>query len=224
MKAFTLSYDDGVTQDRRFIELLNRYNLKCTFNLNSGKNPSNSYWQFEKTPVTAMDLTKCKALYAGHEIALHGTKHVTAIGLSDEQLEVEFGQDKLTLESIFDTTIHGAAYAFGKYDANTQAYLSSIGIQYARKGGKTLDFSVSKDMLAYTPTCHHADENLFDLAERFIQLETDEPQIFYLWGHSYEFDGRHDWDRIESFFKMISGHADIFYGTNYEVFKRFGLL
>ena len=35
MKAVTFSYDDGVTQDRRLIEILDRYQLKCTFNLNS---------------------------------------------------------------------------------------------------------------------------------------------------------------------------------------------
>lgn len=34
-KAFTLSYDDGVTQDVRLIEMFNKYNLKATFNLNS---------------------------------------------------------------------------------------------------------------------------------------------------------------------------------------------
>ena len=35
-KAFTLSYDDGITQDRKLLEIFNRYNLKATFNLNSG--------------------------------------------------------------------------------------------------------------------------------------------------------------------------------------------
>ena len=35
-KAVTFSYDDGVTQDRQLVELLNRYGLKATFNLNSG--------------------------------------------------------------------------------------------------------------------------------------------------------------------------------------------
>lgn len=35
-KAVTFSYDDGVVQDIRFVELLNKYELKCTFNLNSG--------------------------------------------------------------------------------------------------------------------------------------------------------------------------------------------
>ena len=35
-KAFTLSYDDGVRQDKRFVKILNKYGLKSTFNLNSG--------------------------------------------------------------------------------------------------------------------------------------------------------------------------------------------
>ena len=35
-KVLTLSYDDGVVQDIRLSEILNRYGLKCTFNINSG--------------------------------------------------------------------------------------------------------------------------------------------------------------------------------------------
>ena len=35
LKALTFSYDDGVTQDIRMIELFNKYNVKGTFNLNS---------------------------------------------------------------------------------------------------------------------------------------------------------------------------------------------
>ena len=35
-KAFTLSYDDGIRQDKRFVEILDRYGLKATFNINSG--------------------------------------------------------------------------------------------------------------------------------------------------------------------------------------------
>ena len=34
-KAITLSYDDGTLQDIKFVESLNKYNLKATFNLNS---------------------------------------------------------------------------------------------------------------------------------------------------------------------------------------------
>ena len=36
-KAVTFSYDDAVFQDIRLIDIFNKYNLKCTFNLNSGR-------------------------------------------------------------------------------------------------------------------------------------------------------------------------------------------
>ena len=36
MKAVTFSYDDAVTQDKRLIEIFHKYDLKATFNLNSG--------------------------------------------------------------------------------------------------------------------------------------------------------------------------------------------
>ena len=35
-KAVTFSYDDGIEQDKRLVDIFNTYGLKCTFNLNSG--------------------------------------------------------------------------------------------------------------------------------------------------------------------------------------------
>jgi peptidoglycan/xylan/chitin deacetylase (PgdA/CDA1 family) len=35
-KAVTLSYDDGTKYDEKFIEILNKFGLKATFNINSG--------------------------------------------------------------------------------------------------------------------------------------------------------------------------------------------
>ena len=35
-KALTLSYDDGVTQDERLIDIMNQYKVKGTFNINAG--------------------------------------------------------------------------------------------------------------------------------------------------------------------------------------------
>ena len=33
-KAITFSFDDGVTQDKRLVEMLDKYGLKATFNIN----------------------------------------------------------------------------------------------------------------------------------------------------------------------------------------------
>ena len=35
-KAFTISYDDNVTQDERLIDLMERYGIKGTFNIIPG--------------------------------------------------------------------------------------------------------------------------------------------------------------------------------------------
>ena len=55
------------------------------------------------------------------------------------------------------------------------------------------------------------------LAKEFIDMKPDEPKIFYVWGHTYEFDMDHNWDTIERFCSYIAGRDDIFYGTNGEV-------
>jgi hypothetical protein len=55
------------------------------------------------------------------------------------------------------------------------------------------------------------------LAEEFINADPTEPMLFYIWGHSYEFDLNNNWDMIENFCSLISNREDIFYGTNTEV-------
>ena len=59
---------------------------------------------------------------------------------------------------------------------------------------------------------------MMELGKKFVELKPERPQIFYIWGHSYEMDYEGDyWIKLEEFFKLISGRNDIFYGTNKEV-------
>ena len=60
---------------------------------------------------------------------------------------------------------------------------------------------------------------LFELAEKFIKAEPkeDEQMLFYVWGHSYEFDVDDNWEYMESILKKLAFHDDIFYGTNSQV-------
>jgi hypothetical protein len=56
------------------------------------------------------------------------------------------------------------------------------------------------------------------MANEFVDLKTDKPQIFYVWGHAYEFDYWSDaFYKFEEFCKFISNRDDIFYGTNAQV-------
>ena len=47
MKYVTFSFDDGVTQDKRLVELLDKYGLKATFNLNSSLLGLKGGWEFD---------------------------------------------------------------------------------------------------------------------------------------------------------------------------------
>ena len=61
-------------------------------------------------------------------------------------------------------------------------------------------------------------DKMFELGERFLAMQTDRPQVYYVWGHSYESDIDNTWDKFEEFCTMMSGRDDIFYGTNRQVF------
>ncbi len=45
------------------------------------------------------------------------------------------------------------------------------------------------------------------------------PKLFYLWGHSYEFDKNGNWQVIEEFAEKIGGREDVWYATNGEIFR-----
>ena len=68
-KAFVLSYDDGVRQDIRLVEMLNKYGLKCTFNLNSGLMGPPYKWEADGVVIERIPSRSLRELYAGHEIA-----------------------------------------------------------------------------------------------------------------------------------------------------------
>jgi hypothetical protein len=59
-----------------------------------------------------------------------------------------------------------------------------------------------------------------ELAKDFVEKEgvKNRAQMFYLWGHSYEFDNNDNWEVIEEFAKYMGGRDDIWYATNIEVY------
>ena len=81
-------------------------------------------------------------------------------------------------------------------------------------------FALPEDFLAWHPTCHHNAPNLDELCDRFLNEKSYNPhKVFYLWGHSYEFDADRNWDVIERFAEQMGGHEDIWYATNIEIYE-----
>ncbi len=218
-KVLTLSYDDGVVQDIRLIEIMNKYGLKGTFNINSGIHlAENSILKiFRKT----LKLSETKELYlnSGNEIAIHSYTHPHLELLSDEEVIYEITEDRRCIEKECKTIAKGMAYPFGTYNDNVLQILQKCGIVYSRTINSTYGFEFPENWLLLNPTCHHKSERLMELAERFVESQNTYAKMFYLWGHSYEFDDDDNWDVIEKFAKFMGGRDDIWYATNMEIYE-----
>lgn len=225
MKALTFSYDDGVTQDIRLIEMLNKYNLKCTFNINSGKFGINQNLIREDVEITHNKIKEedIKKVYEGHEVAGHTISHPGLTFLNDRAIVREIEEDRLYLSDLVGYEVVGMAYPGGGgpvCDSRVSKLCKEkTGMKYARTVNSVYNFDLQDNLHEFSPTVYHHNswDKMYDLAEKFINLKTDKPQIFYIWGHSYEFDIHNTWDKFEEFCKFISGKDDIFYGTNKEI-------
>lgn len=224
-KAVTFSYDDGVTQDIRLIELLNKYGLKCTFNLNSellGKrgilireNQRISHYKIHPEDV--------KYVYEGHEVAVHTLTHPNLTTLNEKEIIRQVEQDRLNLCELVGYEVEGMAYPCGGVNNNDEVaeiIKNDTGICYCRTITDTDSFDMQKNLYRLNPNVYHIMEyeRLMKMGEEFVSMKTEIPQIFYIWGHSYEMDLHPDyWNKLEEFFALISNRDDIFYGTNAEV-------
>ena len=224
MKAITFSYDDGVTQDIRFVELLNKYGLKCTFNLNSEYlgNPGFLGWENRRISHYKVHPDHVKVLYEGHEVAVHTLTHPNLTQQTDEEVIRQVEQDRLNLSELVDYEVVGMAYPCGGVnndDRVAEIIKNHTGVKYSRTITCTGNFDLQDNLYRFNPTVYHLDfDKMMELGQKFVELETDKPQLFYIWGHSYEMDFDYDnWKKLEAFFRLISGKDDIFYGTNKEV-------
>ncbi len=216
-KAVTFSYDDGIVADKKLIEVFNKYGLKATFNLNNplygaGKHGTMDEGQAYKT------YNGC-----GHEIALHGDKHVFLSRVSLPEAAAEIIENRQYLENTYGTIVRGMAYAYSSYTDEVVELLKMLGVTYARTTAPSHSFDLPEDWLRLKPTCHHNDEKLFPLLDEFLAAAPDAEfkkrgcLLFYVWGHSYEFDDNNNWNVIEEFARRVSGRQDIWYATNGEI-------
>ena len=216
-KALTFSYDDGVGQDRRLVELFNRHGLKGTFNLNYGMMHGGGGWKNGSVSIERLQAGEIASLYAGHEVAAHGLTHPHLEQLPQPVMRQELLSDRLGLESLVGYPVRGFAYPFGSYSPAVLDMLAACGFAYARTVGATHRFSLPEKPLEWDSTCHH-DQNLMENARKFLDRHAaGAPSLFYVWGHSYEFDVKNNWDHIEAFCDLMAGKDDVWYATNMEI-------
>ncbi len=222
-KAITFSYDDCTIQDIKLVKLFNKYGVKATFNVNSELLGCKN--DLVRKGVTVchdkLSSNEIKSIYKGHEVAVHTLNHPYLQDIEDDaEIVRQIEEDRKNLENIMGYEIYGMAYPGNGDNADRVATIikNHTAIKYARTTSSTFNFDLQDNLYQFNPTVHHDDfENLFSLGKEFLSLKPDVPILFYIWGHSFEFDILNDWDKMEEFLKLISGKEDIFYGTNKDV-------
>lgn len=219
-KALTFNYDDGVEQDIRLIEILDKNGLKGTFNLNSGCYAPEGKVYEEGTIHRRLTKEGATALYSagGHEVACHGLTHAYPDSLPPSAITFEILQDRKNLEEQFGRIIRGHAYSFGVYNEDTVNSLKACGIVYSRRVESSEKFGLPQNWLELNPTCHHKNPRLMELGEKFVGSKERRPLFFMVWGHSYEFERDNNWEVIENFARYMGGRDDIWYATTGEIY------
>ncbi|MBE7089840.1 MAG: hypothetical protein E7362_03450 [Clostridiales bacterium] len=107
---------------------------------------------------------------------------------------------------------------------------NNTNIKYGRTIENSYNFNLPKDFMVWNPTCSFKDPLLLGYAETFRQLQVEDENyaLFYVWGHTYEFDmadptktTQDDWTRIEQFLDYMSKTQDAICLTNEEVYLLF---
>lgn len=223
-KAITFSFDDGIMQDIRVIEILDKYGLKGTFNLNSGKFGTNNPYEVNGRVVQRrmIEPNQVKELYKNHEVAAHTVGHFNLTTLPDSCVAWQVEKDRILLEELTGKEIKCMAYPCGGINNDERVaniLKNQTKIRFARTVISSFSFDLQENLLRFNPTVGFHNEKVLTLAEQFLNIQTDKPQLFYIWGHSYELDAKDGaWDDFENLCRMISRKSDIFYGTNGEIF------
>lgn len=223
-KALTFSYDDAVLQDRRLIGILDKYGMKGTFNLNSGCLGMSGALNVDGHTCAHVKFRpdEVREIYRGHEIAVHTLTHPNLKLLDDAEVIRQVEEDRLALSELAGYEVVGMAYPGGSgcYDERViELIRQNTGVKYSRGTTSSGNFEPQTELLDFKPTVHTWDnwDEMFRLGREFIEMQPETPQLFYIWGHAYEFDSHDDWDALEAFCHMMAHHDDIFYGTNKEV-------
>jgi len=226
-KAVTFSYDDGSKDDVRFLDVINKYNLKCTFNLVGEL--------VESEERLTKDYIKENILAKGHEIAVHGYCHRAQNKIRPIEGIRDILDCRILLEREFGIIIRGMAFPdtavnrFQEPEAykRVKKYIEDLDIAYVRSAGGDNDkFNLPEEWHNWMPSVHHDNPQIFEYMEKFINLDVSKlyismrtPKLFYVWGHSFEFERNQNWEHLDEICQKISGKDDIWYATNMEIYE-----
>ena len=232
-KYFTLSFDDGITQDLKIMEICRKYGFHgCTFNINTGLCGANWDWVGEAIgdpTVTHQRFTKKElksGIYDGFDVAVHTLNHPSMKAYDNKlgKLKKEINKDAKNIYRWTGTYPLGMAWPGGdtEYtDKTVELVAKNTKMGFARAVTSTYKFDLPEYFLKWYPTCSISDGNVLKYAEEFLNAECNEDMLFYVWGHGYELDLLHNYETLEQLIKMMVEADDVVCVSNSEFYLLF---
>lgn len=226
-KIVTFSFDDGVKQDARVMQMLRARGFRGTFNINAGTlGQKQTTRPYEGGPLVAhnkWERSELKEAYDGFEIAAHTYVHPSLLQLDDVGVIEQVVHDYMTLGELAGYPIIGMAYpgAPPNYDDRVKNIISRYTrIRYARGFLSTYGFDLPADFFAWLPTLHMLDGRMDEIIEKFAAKKGG--GLLYIWGHSYELDAGDRWRQFEQTLDKIAATEGVTHMTNGEIYARYG--
>lgn len=218
-KAFNITYDDGVMQDLRFVELMNRYGLKGTFNLNSELMRTGFAWTHPNgMEVKRLDVDTVRWLYRGHEIASHTRTHPYMHDLSEAEVMEQLGRDKRDLEKMLGVEVAGFAVPFDYYSTMIAECAKKCGFEYARMSEFSHSYAPCRDYWFWKTGFYHIESGLEAFVDDFFATN-EELAVCQIVGHSYDLDAENLWNPVEGILHRVSRAEDVWSCTNLELVR-----
>ena len=218
-KAFNVTYDDGVLQDVPLVQLLNRYGIKATFNLNSQLMMEEFTWTHPNGMVVQRLSPECaQGLYDGHEIASHTLTHPYMQGLPKAEILRQMGQDRENLQKLFGREILGFAVPFDYFSQEIADCARELGFAYARTSELTLDYTPCCDPYHWKTGVYHVLPEFMAYVEGFFATE-EELAVCQIVGHSYDLDAENLWGTMEAVCRRLAASRDIWCCTHLELVR-----
>ena len=216
-KAFNITYDDGVLQDVRFVELMNRYGLKGTFNLNSALMENEFAWEHPKgMTVKRLPAKVVSQLYRGHEVASHTLTHPYLSQLNEEEVMHQMAQDKENLERLAGQPVLGFAGPFHHWSEIIARCAEKCGFAYARTAEERYSYAPPEKYYYWAAGSYHIMPGFRDFVEGFFDTE-EELALCQIVGHSYDLDAEDMWEQMESILSRVSRDETILSMTNLQL-------
>ena len=218
-KAFNITYDDGVLQDVRFVELMNKYGLKGTFNLNSALMEREFQWTHPNgMTVNRLPAAVAAELYQNHEVASHTLTHPYLSALSEAEVMEEMAKDKENLERLTGKPVLGFAGPFHHWGPEIVECAKRCGFEYARNAEERYCYAPPEEYYYWSAGTYHIKPGFRDFVEGFFHTE-EELALCQIVGHTYDLDAENMWDYLESVLQRVAADERILSMTNLELVR-----